>query len=115
MMDLSDQEVMLQIIVYGGNARSYSMEAIQLAKVGKLEESREAIIKADEELAQAHIAQTKLIQEEALGKSVEVSLLMVHAQDHLMNAITVRDLAQEFIDMYERFPNNKTVLKGIKH
>lgn len=106
---MSDQETILELIVNGGNARSYSMEAIHLAKASKLKEAREAIVKAGEELAKAHIAQTKLIQEEASGNSVEVSLLMVHAQDHLMNAITVKDLAQEFIDMYERFFNSKTV------
>ena len=27
---------------------------------------------------------------------------MVHAQDHLMNAITVKDMAEEFIDLYEK-------------
>ena len=103
------QETMLQLIVNGGNARSYAMEGIQLAKAGNIEEAREALVKSGEELAEAHTAQTKLIQEEAAGNSVEVSLLMVHAQDHLMNAITVKDLAQEFIDMYERLFNSKTV------
>lgn len=106
---MSLQEIMLKIIVNGGNARSYSMESIQLAKTGRIKEAREIIEKAEVELAEAHISQTKLIQEEASGNSVEISLLMVHAQDHLMNAITVKDLAQEFIDMYERFLNNKTV------
>ncbi|MPN13347.1 Lichenan-specific phosphotransferase enzyme IIA component [bioreactor metagenome] len=101
-MDMDYQEIMLQIIVNGGNARSCSMEAIQLAKVNKFEEAREVLGKANEELAKAHISQTKLIQNEASGNAVEVSLIMVHAQDHLMNAITVKDLAQEFIDMYER-------------
>jgi len=33
-------------------------------------------------------------------------LLMVHAQDHLMNAITVRDLAIEFVDMYKKMSSN---------
>ena len=29
-------------------------------------------------------------------------MLLIHAQDHLMNAITFRDLAQEMIELYER-------------
>ena len=28
---------------------------------------------------------------------------MVHAQDHLMNAMTIKDMAKEFVDMYEEF------------
>lgn len=98
---MSYQEIIMQIIISGGNARSHAMEAIQLAKTKKIKEAREALYKANEELSQAHSVQTQLIQEEAAGNNKEITLLMVHAQDHLMNAITVKDLAQEFIDMYE--------------
>ncbi len=27
---------------------------------------------------------------------------MVHAQDHLMNAITVKELASEFVELYKK-------------
>ncbi|ENA0413451.1 PTS lactose/cellobiose transporter subunit IIA, partial [Listeria monocytogenes] len=37
---------------------------------------------------------------EARGEKAEVSLLLVHAQDHLMNAITFKDLAKEIVDLY---------------
>jgi PTS system cellobiose-specific IIA component len=97
------QEIIFKIIVNGGDARSHSMEAIQFAKQGKIAEARDALSKAYDNLGEAHKVQTGLIQDEAAGKSMEVSLLMVHAQDHLMNAITIKDLAQEFVDMYEKF------------
>lgn len=97
---MSYEEIVVDIIVNGGNARSRAMEAIQFAKSGKLEEAIAAIEKAGEFLDKAHTAQTQLIQEETAGNGKQVTLLMVHAQDHLMNAMTVRDLAQEFVDMY---------------
>lgn len=31
-----------------------------------------------------------------------MTLLVVHSQDHLMNAITFRDLAGEMVDLYEK-------------
>ena len=31
-----------------------------------------------------------------------MTLLMVHAQDHLMNAMTVKDLAAELVAIYEK-------------
>lgn len=96
------ENIVMNIIVNGGNARSHAMTAIQLAKSGKIEEARKEIEEAEKELAKAHEVQTQLIQDEAAGNAKEVTLLMVHAQDHLMNAITVKDLAQEFIDIYER-------------
>ncbi|HEY8415829.1 MAG TPA: PTS lactose/cellobiose transporter subunit IIA, partial [Thermaerobacter sp.] len=76
--------------------------AIQHAKGGRFEAARAALQAAGDELARAHQAQTGLIQREAAGDRVEVSLLMVHAQDHLMNAMTVKDLAAEVVDLYER-------------
>lgn len=96
------QEIVLQIIISGGNAKSYAMEAIMKAKEGDIIEAKRLLIKSNEELGSAHKIQTELIQNEAAGRTTEVTLLMVHAQDHLMNAITVKDLAREFIDLYER-------------
>lgn len=99
---MSYEEIVMQIIVSAGNSRSLAMEAIVSAKKGDIKSSRDFLAKADEELLGAHKIQTKLIQEEASGNRTEVSLLMVHAQDHLMNAITIKDLAKEFIDLYEK-------------
>lgn len=107
MLDMDYQEIILQIIVSGGNARSHAMEAIQFAKSERFDAAREALVKCDEELADAHKVQTHLIQEEAAGNPSEITLLMVHAQDHLMNAITIKDMAQEFVDMYEKVFRNK--------
>lgn len=98
---MDNQEVIFGIIVNGGNARSNSMRAIKFAKKGEIKEAKESIKLADEDLEKAHGIQTSLIQGEAAGDKTEISLLMIHAQDHLMNAMTIRDLANEFIDMYE--------------
>lgn len=98
-MDYS--EVVFQIILHGGNARSSAMEAITHAKSGDIAQAREALQKSAEELNQAHQIQTSLIQKEAAGEKTEITLLLIHAQDHLMNAITIKDLAAEFVDMYE--------------
>jgi Phosphotransferase system cellobiose-specific component IIA len=96
------EELIIQLIVNGGDARSRAMEAIRYAKAGDLAKARELIEQSGECLNKAHILQTGLIQNEAAGNKTEVTLLMVHAQDHLMNAMTVRDLAKEFVDMYEK-------------
>ncbi|MDF2678456.1 MAG: phosphotransferase system cellobiose-specific component [Bacillota bacterium] len=101
------EEIIMNIIINGGSARSHSMEAIHYAKIGNFPEARLSLIKAEDDLLMAHNVQTSLIQNEASGNKIEVSLLMVHAQDHLMNAITIKDIAQEFVDMYEKFFDNK--------
>lgn len=96
--------IIIQIITHSGDAKSLLFEAIQLAKTGDLKGAEEKIVKAEEHLSLAHKEQTTLIQTEAQGKPIEVSLLLVHAQDHLMNAIMFKDLAKEFVELYSRLP-----------
>ncbi|WP_143798920.1 PTS lactose/cellobiose transporter subunit IIA, partial [Oenococcus oeni] len=60
------------------------------------------LTEADRFLAQAHNAQTDMLTKEANGEHAQMSLLMVHAQDHVMTAITFRDLAGEIVELYKR-------------
>ncbi|MGV3240694.1 PTS lactose/cellobiose transporter subunit IIA [Streptococcus hyovaginalis] len=46
-----------------------------------------------------------MIQGEARGEKFESRLLLIHAQDHLMNAMTVVDMAKEFIELHKKLPN----------
>lgn len=43
-----------------------------------------------------------MLTQEAQGEKIELSLLMVHAQDHLMTSLTFIDLAKEVVAVYER-------------
>ncbi len=95
------ENVVMELIVNGGYARSKSIEALRAARNQDFELANNKIDEANEYLEKAHNFQTNLIQSEAEGQKTEVNILMVHAQDHLMNAMTVRDLAKEMIGMYE--------------
>lgn len=94
-------EVCFQIIMYAGTARSMAMESISLAKEAKFEEAKELLAEARAEVNKAHRFQTNLIQAEANGSKNEISVLLIHSQDHLMNGMTVLDMAEEFINLYE--------------
>lgn len=100
-MDATNEETVFQIILHGGNGKSLAMEAIQLAKKGDIQAAKDKIKEAEQSINEAHHVQTTLIQNEVNGNKNEVSLLMVHAQDHLMTAITIKDLAAEMIDLYD--------------
>nr|WP_207669553.1 PTS lactose/cellobiose transporter subunit IIA [Caproiciproducens galactitolivorans] len=101
------ETISMQLIVNSGDAKSQAMEAIQSAKNGKIAEARAQIDKAGEYLTEAHRFQTEIIQEEADGNIKNMSVLLAHAQDHLMSAIMIIDIAKEFIDLYEKFFKNK--------
>ncbi|EHR33548.1 PTS lactose/cellobiose transporter subunit IIA [Helcococcus kunzii] len=100
-MDLNMEEIIMGIIVHSGSARTLSMEAIQEAKKSNFERAYELIEEANNEFLEAHKVQTDMIQKEMNGEKTPIGLLMVHAQDHLMNALTVKDLAEEFIEIYK--------------
>lgn len=95
-------EVIMELIMYGGDAKSSAMEAIQAAKVGDFELAKSKISMAEASLVKAHHSQTGMLTQEAQGNKVEISLLMVHGQDHLMTSMSFTDLAKEIIELYEK-------------
>ena len=99
---MANMDVAMGLIAGAGHARSSCMEAIELAKEGKFQEAREALTRADDSMVAAHETQTQLIRDEMSGESEGVSLLMVHAQDHLNLALVMRDVAEEFIQIHQR-------------
>jgi len=99
---LDKVEVAMGLIAGAGDSRSYCMEAIDAARDGNFDEARELVDKAVKAMVETHEAQTDLIRDEMEGRGEAVSLLMVHAQDHLNLALIMRDIAEEFIAIYER-------------
>lgn len=104
-MDEKIIEISFNIIAHAGDAKGLAFEAIREAKAGDIEAARESIKKSKEGMVVAHRFQTELIQGEASGNKTEMSVILVHAQDHLMNAMNFQQLAEEFIDLYERLEN----------
>ncbi|UOQ50575.1 PTS lactose/cellobiose transporter subunit IIA [Gracilibacillus caseinilyticus] len=96
------EKIAFTIILHAGNARSLAMEAIKLAKADQITEAADKIALAESEFTKAHHEQTTLLQREAEARYNHLPLILIHAQDHLMMAMTVKDLAVEFIDMYQK-------------
>ncbi|CAM4180074.1 PTS lactose/cellobiose transporter subunit IIA [Lederbergia lenta] len=107
MTTFSLEEISFQIILHAGNARSSAMEAIHFAKTGDFDAANDKIKEADEAFVEAHHSQTKLLQAEATGEGKKPTVLLIHAQDHLMTAMTMKEMAQEFIDLYKRMEEIK--------
>lgn len=95
------EEVIMTLIVDGGDARTKAMQAIEAAEKKDFALAEQRLKESEEALMRAHQVQTSMIQEEINGKEKQLSLLMVHGQDHLMNAVTVRDMAVKMVKMYQ--------------
>lgn len=95
-------QTIMGLIINGGNAKSSAFEAIAAAKKGQFTVADQKLKESDNFLVEAHNVQTGMLTSEANGDHAKVTLLMVHSQDHIMNAITFRDLAGEIVDLYKK-------------
>ncbi len=106
-MDEKNTEAIMSLILYGGDGKSSAMEAVWAAKEGDFAKAEEKLKAAQQSLTLAHHAQTEMLAKEAEGNPMEISLLMVHGQDHLMTGMMFLDLAKELVDVYRRLPEQK--------
>lgn len=80
-----------------------AFEAISKAKEVNIEEARKLLKESKVEVNKAHRCQIELIQQEACANKTDVSLVLIHAQDHLMNTINYQMLAYKIIDIHKIF------------
>ncbi|MCG8709295.1 PTS lactose/cellobiose transporter subunit IIA [Brenneria sp. 4F2] len=89
---------MIELIVKSGEARSCSMEALRAAGKAEWEQVGQLLQMAAIAIRKAQAIQTEFIGTHDKEKS-RLDLIIVHAQDHLMNAALCRELAEEIIDL----------------
>lgn len=94
----------VQIIGTAGESKAKAFQALAKVKQKDYEGARALMEEARQIDLEAHNAQTQLIQAELSGDpetKPEVSLLMVHAQDHYMSSQLSRDLIEALIEVFE--------------
>ena len=102
MDDEKRMQIVMGIIMAGGNAKGHAVEAITAAKKGDFTEAEKKLEEANQAIVDAHNTQTEMLTAEARGEHTPIDLYMVHAQDHLMTGITFVDLAKEIVEVYKK-------------
>lgn len=102
MDDEKRMQIVMGIIMAGGNAKAHAVEAITDAKKGDFTEAEKKLEEANQAIVDAHNTQTEMLTAEARGEHTPIDLYMVHAQDHLMTGITFVDLAKEIVEVYKK-------------
>ena len=99
---MEDLELLsFNIISAVGAAKSRYVQAMYLAEKGDFDEAR-AKIKEGESFVKGHEAHASLIQKEACGEKTVPTILLMHAEDQLMNAETTKIMAEEIIKLSQR-------------
>ena len=90
-----------EIISNVGVARSNYINAIDEAAKGNIAKANQYIKEGSESFLLGHHAHAKLIQKEAAGEEVKLSLILLHAEDQLMSAESFKIVAIKFIAVYQ--------------
>ncbi|RQM68566.1 PTS N,N'-diacetylchitobiose transporter subunit IIA [Aeromonas enteropelogenes] len=96
------EEVVMGLIINSGQARSLAYTALKKAKEGDLAAAHQLMAQSREALNAAHLVQTQLIEGDQGEGKIPVTLVLVHAQDHLMTAMLARELISELIELHEK-------------
>lgn len=98
---MEDMEMIcFKIISAVGEAKSDYISAIEAAKKGDFGKAEEAMKHGDACYVNGHKEHAGLITKEASGEKTDVCLLLMHAEDQLMAAETIKLLASELIELY---------------
>ncbi|PNN15449.1 PTS N N'-diacetylchitobiose transporter subunit IIA [Citrobacter koseri] len=96
------EEVVMGLIINSGQARSLAYAALKQAKQGDFAAAKTMMEQSRIALNEAHLVQTKLIEGDQGEGKMKVSLVLVHAQDHLMTSMLARELVTELIELHEK-------------
>ncbi len=95
-------EIALKLISQSNASKSFALESISSAKKGDFRGADEKLEKANQAWLSCQKQHTALIQDEAAGQSVDISILLAHALDQVTSAETIILLANELIDLYRK-------------
>lgn len=97
--------VSFQLISNVGEARSALFEAMRAAREECFEEADRLVRDAEDSLIKAHESHSSLIMQEASGDKVQISLLLMHAEDQLMTTELLKGMAKEVILTHKKYSN----------
>ena len=95
-------QISINIILHAGNAKSLCMKANMESRNYNFEQAKKYMEEAMNELTIAHQIQTELIQNECNGEGVSLNLILIHAQDHINNAMLAKENSLEFMELYKK-------------
>ncbi|WP_077296414.1 PTS lactose/cellobiose transporter subunit IIA [Virgibacillus pantothenticus] len=106
------EEIMMQLILHGGNARGAAYEALDAAEEYDFTEAEKKLDEAHEEFVKGHKYQTELIQSQ--NEDTVPSFFMIHAQDHIMTAQAEIQLIKRMVGQLRKTEALEKQLKELK-
>lgn len=89
-------------VAVAGAAKSLGKEALAKANEGDFEEARKLFLEAKKQFVEVHGCHFDFIQKEASGEKVDLCLLLIHMEDHIMTTSLFLDSLEDQINLIER-------------
>lgn len=106
--------ICFQIISYAGGAKSKCYEALNCFRNNDINQFESLMQECNQLFINAHKIHSTLIQKEASNEKVNLSLLLIHAEDQLSSAELTRDTVNQMVTLLKEINYLKTELNNIK-
>ncbi|AHH12968.1 PTS system, diacetylchitobiose-specific IIA component (plasmid) [Borrelia hermsii YBT] len=94
--------VSMPVVAYAGEAKSFLREALGAAKAGDYEKSQEMMEMSRSSLAKAYDAHKDVVQYSVTNPEfIKIPFILMHAEDHLMSAVSDLSIFEELITVYK--------------
>lgn len=102
MSQINSEDFAFEIIACVTTARTCYIGAIDASIEDNIEEANRLMHEGREAFLKGHNAHAKLLQTTSIGKTVQLDLLLAHAEDQLMSAEAFGILAEKFIALQKK-------------
>jgi cellobiose PTS system EIIA component len=101
LQQLTNEQIAFQLILHSGNARSKVIQSLREYRAGNKEVASKLLKEAEADLSLAHDIHFQMVQKEASGQNTEFTLLLMHAEDHLMSTLSMKELVKEMLELFK--------------
>ena len=102
-MNIDTEAYSFQLILHSGNARSLAFEALQAAKNSTFDEANKKYDEAKAELIEAQKMHAQLLRMMANNEKIEITLLLIHGEDHITASSMAVENTREFINSFPTY------------
>ena len=96
------EKISFQMIANVGSANALYMEAVNEARNGNAEKAELLMKEGEEWYRNSHKVHADLIMQMAAGKEIPFNMILMHAEDQLMNSEVIKLMAEQTIGLYKK-------------
>lgn len=104
------EQIALELIAASGTSKSLFVEAMNLAKQGKLDEAEKKMIEAKNIFVEGHKVHANLLTLEANNQNLKIPLLIIHAEDQMASVEVIEIQTEQIITLYKILKKNNIQL-----